>query len=149
MISIQFSDSIYQEGQTSFYADLLERAAQEVITTLQPGLVTDLTIVLSDDEHLQELNRQFLDIDSPTDVLSFPSDEVDPDSEIPYLGDVIISIQQAQLQAKAIQHPLEDELRLLVVHGVLHLMGYDHAEPEEQETMWALQANILARLGSS
>ncbi len=107
----------------------------------------DLTIVLTDDAQLQALNRQYLGVDAPTDVLSFASGEPDPETGATYLGDVVLSVPQAQVQAAAAGHPLEAEVQLLVVHGVLHLLGYDHAEPEAKGRMWVAQAAALGRLG--
>ncbi len=107
----------------------------------------DLSIVLTDDSQLQQLNRDFLDIDAPTDVLSFPASETDPESGTAYLGDVIISVPRAREQALGAAHPLDSEVQLLVVHGVLHLLGYDHAEPAEKSRMWAAQAAILRSIG--
>ena len=109
----------------------------------------DLSLVLTDDAQLRQLNRQYLGIDSPTDVLSFPAGETDPETDLIYLGDVLISYQRAQVQAAAGGHPVEDELQLLVVHGVLHLLGFDHAEETEKVKMWAEQSAILSQLGCS
>ena len=89
----------------------------------------DITILLTDDAQLHELNRDYLGIDRPTDVLSFPASETDPETGDRYLGDIIISVGRAQAQASAAGHPLEAEAQLLVVHGVLHLLGHDHGEP--------------------
>ena len=83
----------------------------------------------------------------PTDVLSFPASETDPDTGASYIGDILISIPRAQAQADAAGHPLEAEVQLLVVHGVLHLLGYDHADAEEKALMWKAQAEILTGLG--
>ncbi|MFM8321570.1 MAG: rRNA maturation RNase YbeY [Chloroflexota bacterium] len=127
----------------------LLRAAQAALQTAGAGLAGEATLVLSDDARLQELNRQFLDIDAPTDVLSFPDGEVDPDTNAVYLGDIIISLPRAAAQAAAGGHGLLDELQLLVVHGMLHLLGHDHAEEDEKARMWALQAQTLERLGVS
>jgi probable rRNA maturation factor len=107
----------------------------------------ELTIVVTDDKRLQQLNRDYLEIDAPTDVLSFPSGEVDPETGKTYLGDVLISFTRAAAQAEAGGHPVEDELKLLVVHGVLHLLGFDHREEEDKERMWAAQTQILKNLG--
>ena len=109
----------------------------------------DVTLVLTDDNQLQALNREFLEIDAPTDVLSFPAGEADPETGAWYWGDVIISYPRASAQAAAGGHALQDELRLLAVHGVLHLLGYDHGSPAEQEPMWSRQADILRQLGSA
>jgi probable rRNA maturation factor len=107
----------------------------------------DLTIVLTDDKQIQKLNQQWMDVDGPTDVLSFPSDEIDPESGNRYFGDILISVQRAAEQAKVVGHPVEAEIQLLVVHGVLHLMGHDHAGVEEKDQMWKAQGEILAQLG--
>ncbi len=107
-----------------------------------------LSVVITDNAKLQELNNQFLGIDAPTDVLSFPSDEVDPDIGEPYLGDIILSLPQAKKQAEEAEHSLEAEVQLLVVHGTLHLLGYDHAEPADKREMWEHQKAILDGLGT-
>jgi probable rRNA maturation factor len=109
-----------------------------------------LTLVVTDDQTLRALNRVYLDIDAPTDVLSFGGespDFVSPPGAEAYLGDVVIAYPQAQAQASAAGHAIEAELALLVVHGVLHLLGYDHVHPDDKAVMWARQADILARLG--
>jgi probable rRNA maturation factor len=126
-------------------ADLIDAAARGTLA-LQ-ATEGNLTVVLTDDAHLRELNLEYLGIDQPTDVLSFPASETDPDSGEAYLGDVIISVPRAEMQAGAAGHSLGDELQLLVVHGVLHLLGHDHAEPETRAGMWAAQAAVLRRLG--
>jgi probable rRNA maturation factor len=125
----------------------LERAAQHTLQFTAAPAGIDLTIVLTDDAELQRLNYQFLELDTPTDVLAFPAGDIDPDTDTPYLGDVVISIPRAQAQADAEGHPLHDELQLLVVHGVLHLLGYDHIEEHDKAHMWAAQAEILTQLG--
>jgi probable rRNA maturation factor len=124
---------------------VVEGAAETALRAGNAPTNADLTIVLTNDAQIKQLNRQFLGFDSPTDVLSFPAGEVDPDTDRPYLGDVIISVQRAH--AQAIDHSLEDELRLLVVHGVLHLLGHDHAEASEKEIMWGVQREVLRLLG--
>ncbi len=111
----------------------------------------EVTVVITDDEGIQELNSDFMGEDQPTDVLSFPAQEdggpfiAAPGSDA-YLGDVVISYTQAAAQALEQEHPIERELDLLVVHGVLHLLGYDHAEREERDEMWVRQDEILAGL---
>ncbi len=108
-----------------------------------------INILISDDEQLQELNREFRRIDAPTDVLSFPMDFIDPEADMPHLGVIAISYPRAQTQAEAGGHSVEAELQLLTIHGVLHLMGHDHAEEAEKTLMWQAQAEILAALGLS
>ncbi len=143
MITIEIPPSILIEPE------IVEWAAAAALNHQVVEDDADLTIVLTDDEQLQDLNREFRDIDAPTDVLSFPASESDPETGRRYLGDVLISVQRAEEQAAAGGHALEAELQLLVVHGVLHLLGHDHAEDKEKLRMWAAQAQILARLGLS
>jgi len=138
---------IYIESEYSIPGELLEHAAHAALVHESESEDSDLSIVLTDNEHLQELNLNFLRIDAPTDVLSFPASETDPETGTRYIGDIIISVPRAQSQAEAAGHPLESEIQLLVVHGVLHLLGYDHAEPEEKSRMWQAQAEILDSLG--
>jgi probable rRNA maturation factor len=126
---------------------LLERAARFTLELQPDSADADITIVLTDDRQLHELNRDFLGVDAPTDVLSFPASEEDPETGASYLGDILISIPRAAQQALAGGHPLEAEVQLLVVHGVLHLLGHDHAEAEEKALMWNEQAKVLERLG--
>ncbi len=130
-----------------FPEHLLERAAQAALKHESESLDSELSIVLTDDARLQELNRDYLGIDAPTDVLSFPASETDPETGARYIGDILISIPRAQSQSNAAGHPVESEVQLLVVHGVLHLLGHDHSEPEEKSRMWKAQAEILETLG--
>ena len=137
----------HESGQ-AFPADVLERAARAALDA-SGAPEADLTVVLVDEARIQGLNRDFLGHDAPTDVLSFPADEPDPDTGHRYLGDVVISPARAADQAAERGHAVEAEMQLLVVHGVLHLLGHDHAEPGEKDRMWAAQAGALERLGLS
>ncbi|MCB0102062.1 MAG: rRNA maturation RNase YbeY [Anaerolineales bacterium] len=136
---------------------LLERAALVTLETVSPqnpdlepdSATADMTIVLTDDRQLHELNVDYLGVDAPTDVLSFPAGEVDPETEVLYLGDIAISIPRAAQQAQTGGHSVEAEVQLLVIHGTLHLLGYDHGTDEEKAVMWAEQAKVLERLGLS
>jgi probable rRNA maturation factor len=123
---------------------------QTVNTTLihqdvRPDL--EISIIITGDEQLQALNLQFLDIDAPTDVLSFPADFRNPDTDIPYLGDILISFPRAETQASTAGHEVMAELQLLIVHGILHLLGHDHAEESEKVKMWNAQRDIIQQLG--
>jgi probable rRNA maturation factor len=146
MIFVSVSDAIAPDMDLS----ILEQAALETIR--QAGTDHSLddseaTVLLTGDEQLHELNLKYLDVDAPTDVLSFQANTLDPETNLNYLGDVLISFPRAQAQAAAGGHPVEQELSLLVVHGMLHLLGYDHAEPGDKEKMWAVQSNVLKTLG--
>ncbi|MEM7800116.1 MAG: rRNA maturation RNase YbeY [Chloroflexota bacterium] len=101
-----------------------------------------LTILLTDDETLHRLNVTHRQEDKPTDVLSFESGEIWPDGTH-YLGDIAISLPTAARQAEQHAKSLLEEVELLTVHGILHLLGYDHAEPKEEAEMWRIQNEIL------
>ena len=142
---------IYVHNQSEANLDIDETVLeQSVFAALQYVGVqadADLSVIISDDAYLHELNIKFREVDSPTDVLAFPSGETDIDTGRTYLGDVILSCTRAQAQAQAAGHALESELQLLVVHGVLHLLGYDHTDEESKDRMWTAQGEILERLG--
>ncbi len=128
---------------------LLMAAAKTALQHEAAPADAELTLVITGDARLRELNQQFRDEAKPTDVLSFPSEEKDLESGHRYLGDVVISLPRARAQAKAAGHPLQVELQLLTVHGILHLLGHDHGSAQEKALMWAAQDAILKNLGLS
>ncbi len=131
-------------------AELLTAAAQATLSH-QKAPAGELTILITTDDRLAELNRAYLGIDAATDVLAFPagrSGPTLPDQPL-YFGDIAISLPRARAQAAAAGHLSEAELQLLVVHGTLHLLGYDHAEEQEKAVMWAAQEHTLKHLGVS
>ncbi len=142
MINIE----IIPEFRRMFMPGILERAATAALVQ-QSAPDVDLTLVLTGDTQVQTLDREYLGNDAPTDVLSFPSTVTDPETGRRYLGDIIISVPQAESQSQAAGYSLEAELSLLVVHGVLHLLGHDHAELKDKARMWAAQSEVLSRLG--
>jgi len=123
---------------------LKEVITKAVLSTLneekQEGVVS---IALVDNAYIQKLNREYRQIDAPTDVLSFPL--ADDEDEI--LGDVVISLEKAQEQAKDYGHSFYREVAFLTVHGVLHLLGHDHYEEEETRLMREKEEKILKVLG--
>lgn len=146
MISIQSSEDITVDSMGEIEA-LLRQAALETLKQTGAPQQAELSIVLSSESHLHTLNLQHLGIDAPTDVLSFPAGETDPDTGDLYLGDILISYPRAQAQAEAGEHSLRDELQLLVVHGALHLLDYDHANEDGKSRMWAVQRSVLDAIG--
>lgn len=138
---------IHIESEFPFSEDLLRRAVSAALLHQSETLDSELTIVLTGDTRLHQLNRDYLGVDAPTDVLSFPASETDPETGARYIGDILISLARARAQADAAGHPLESEVQLLVVHGVLHLLGHDHAQAGEKARMWQAQAEILEGLG--
>jgi probable rRNA maturation factor len=138
-------------NETDVEADLdaLGDQARFVLDRLRIHPRAELSVLLVDEATIEELHVRWMDEPGPTDVLSFPMDELRPtkDDEEPaegLLGDIVICPQVAQRQADAAGHARDDELALLLTHGILHLLGYDHAEPEEHAEMFGLQARLLA-----
>lgn len=95
----------------------------------------ELSVILVNDSRIRELNQRFRSKDHPTDVLSWPMDEAGPEGSPRLLGDVAISLDTANRQARGRRRPLLDEVRFLLAHGLLHLVGHDHAEPAEKRRM--------------
>lgn len=145
------------QSKYDFPSALLERAARAALKHQRQAPRANLSIVLTDNRRLRQLNRDYLGIDAPTDVLSFPASEsdgseidgseIDPETGAAYLGDILISIPYARASARQAGNSLEAEVQLLVVHGVLHLLGHDHARPREKKRMWQAQREILEMLG--
>ena len=127
--------------------EILQEAALKALQLDYPEDFPSLTIKITDDQEIQDLNATYRSMDKVTDVLSFEADYMDPDLGSRYLGDVVISYPQAADQAEKQGHAIESELQLLAIHGVLHLMGYDHGSMEEKELMWSKQKQILDQLG--
>ncbi|WP_449282587.1 rRNA maturation RNase YbeY [Leucobacter sp.] len=126
----------------------LQRLAAFVLESLHVHPDTELGVVLVDEAAIEQLHVQWMDEPGPTDVLSFPMDELRPgrvDAQTPagLLGDVVICPQVAELQAEAAGHDLAQEMSVLLTHGMLHLLGFDHATPDEEAEMFGLQRDLL------
>jgi probable rRNA maturation factor len=126
----------------------IARKSAEKTLALEKSENCEVSILLTDDSEIRELNLLYRQVDAPTDVLAFAMREgEDGDANSDILGDVVISIPTADRQAKEYSHSLEAELSLLVAHGVLHLLGYDHAEKNEAKIMQEKQKEIVYSLG--
>ena len=130
-------------------ADITDTTADaERLLALLSLADAELSVVLCDDSFIHPLNRDYRGKDAPTDVLSFAQREgEDADPHDPVLGDIIISVQTAQRQASQRGYGIDKELRVLLVHGMLHLLGHDHLEPGEAAQMQAEERRLLALLG--
>jgi probable rRNA maturation factor len=122
--------------------------ARHVLAQMRIHPQAELSVVLVDEAAMEQLHVQWMDEPGPTDVLSFPMDELRPGSdedESPagLLGDVVLCPQVAVRQAEQAGHTTQEELLLLTAHGILHLLGYDHAEPDEEKEMFGLQRRLL------
>lgn len=145
------SIEIANESGIDIDAAELIAVASFVLARMDVHPATELAITLVDTATMADLHVQWMDLPGPTDVMSFPMDELTPggrpDATAPgpaMLGDIVMCPEYAADQAASAGHPLAQELALLTVHGCLHLLGYDHAEPDEEREMFALQADLLA-----
>ena len=131
----------------------LAALARYVLDEMRMHPLAELSVLLVDAPTIADLHERWMGEPGPTDVLAFPMDELrpphlggnrdDPGPEPGLLGDVVLCPQVAAEQAEKAGHSTQDELELLCVHGILHLLGYDHAEPDEEQEMFALQAKLL------
>lgn len=136
----------------------LVRLCRHLLQAMGVSPIAELSLLLVDVAEMERLHVQYMDEPGPTDVLAFPMDELDlrgvrgvpqgpvvaPDAEPVVLGDVVLCPAVAERQAAEAGHGVSDELQLLCTHGVLHLLGFDHGEPEEHAQMFGLQAELLA-----
>jgi probable rRNA maturation factor len=126
----------------------IQRLAVYALDAMHVHPDAEIAIVLVDEGAMEQLHVQWMDEPGPTDVLSFPMDELRPgtdDAPTPpgLLGDIVLCPQVAESQARTAGHQLIDELLLLTTHGILHLLGFDHAEPDEEKEMFGVQRDIL------
>lgn len=140
---------IANESGWEGYEESLVAQGAFVLSRLRIHPQAELSIVLADEEAMAVLHERWMDEAGPTDVLSFPMDELRPPSqgENPdpgLLGDIVICPAVASRQAGAAGHTQRDELGVLLTHGILHLLGYDHAEPDEERLMFGLQGQLVA-----
>jgi probable rRNA maturation factor len=142
--------SIEVNNESGVQVDEAEVAAlaRSVLDAMRVHRQAELSVVLVDEAAMEQLHLQWMDEPGSTDVLSFPMDELRPgkddeDPEPGLLGDVVLCPQVAKKQARTAGHSFEEELLLLTTHGILHLLGFDHAEPEEEKEMFALQRKLL------
>ncbi|WP_116050955.1 rRNA maturation RNase YbeY [Amycolatopsis palatopharyngis] len=140
------NESGVQADETSIVS-----AARFALDKMEVSPLAELSVLLVTLEVMEELHERWMDLPGPTDVMAFPMDELEstrrpdaPESSPALLGDIVLCPAFAKDQAHTAGHSLTDELHLLTVHGVLHLLGYDHAEPAEEREMFGLQKRILA-----
>ena len=141
--------SVEVNNETSFDIDLARilKLAEFALDKLHIHPAAELAIQFVDEEPMSVLHVKWMDEPGPTDVLSFPMDELRPGTKDEpsqgLLGDIVVCPAFAQSNAEKAAHPLANELLLLVTHGILHLLGFDHAEPDEEAEMFGLQKEIL------
>ena len=143
------SIEILDESGSDVDVSGLSRLSRFVMDRMRVHPLAELCIKLVDEATIAELNERWMEKTGPTDVLAFPMDELRPglvneEPEEGVLGDLVLCTAVAKRQADEAGHPAEEEVELLTVHGILHLLGYDHAEPEEHKEMFGLQDRLLA-----
>lgn len=146
------SIEVCNESGIELDAALIVSVARHALNAMQVSPAAELCITAVTSEVMSELHERWMDEPGPTDVMAFPMDEIVEDTRRPdapeigpaLLGDVVLCPEFARAQARAAGHGLADELHLLTVHGVLHLLGYDHGEPEQEREMFGLQERLLA-----
>jgi probable rRNA maturation factor len=147
--------SIEVSNESGMAADELRLVAlaRSVLEALRIHPLAELSILLVDEGEMTNLHERWMDEPGPTDVLSFPMDELRPgrldvdfddDAQPGMLGDVVLCPSVAEKQARGAGHSMQDELEMLCTHGILHLLGYDHAEPGEEREMFDLQRTLLS-----
>jgi probable rRNA maturation factor len=144
------SIEIANESGIDVDSDTILAVARHALDEMGVNPLAELSVLMVDVEYMTELNHRWMDGEGPTDVLAFPMDEGSVDhgpgesgAEPALLGDIVLCPEVAAKQAAEAGHATPDELALLTVHGTLHLLGYDHAEPDEEREMFALQARLL------
>lgn len=144
---------IDEDLEVNLEVSWLQSIAQQVLVAQGVGADVELGLVIATQERVQQLNRDYRGWDEPTDVLAFSAREevgadlppfVPPPDGVLHLGEVIISYPQAVIQAQEHQHSIKKELAILILHGVLHLLGYEHDKPELERLMRAREAEILS-----
>jgi probable rRNA maturation factor len=146
------SIEIANESGVDVDTDAILEVARHALDEMGVNPLAELSVLLVDIEYMSELNHRWMGGDGPTDVLAFPMDEGSVDhgpgessgNEPALLGDIVLCPEVAAKQAVTAGHTAADEMHLLTVHGTLHLLGYDHAEPEEEREMFGLQARLLS-----
>lgn len=130
---------------------LCTRVAAACLPTINHDTALAATVLLTDDVHIHDLNARFRDQHKPTNVLSFPNDDEEPDPETGalYLGDIAISYETVLREAAETNKSLQDHLTHMIVHGILHLAGFDHEDDAEAEEMESLEVDILTGFGIS
>lgn len=138
--------TIDEEYKSLVDENSLRLAALTVLAHQEKPIDSEINIVITNNDVLQKMNHQYRDIDNPTDVLSFNSDVIDPETGNAILGDVLISYPYAKEQAETEKNILVEELQLLVTHGCLHLLGFDHQDDKQKTLMWIAQDEILSAI---
>jgi probable rRNA maturation factor len=154
-VNMEINVLIDEHLGTSLELNWLEGIARQILVAQGVGSKVELGLFIATQERVQKLNLDYLGRDEPTDVLAFSAREevgadvpafVQPPDGVLHLGEVIISYPQAAVQAEEHRHSIKKELAILIIHGVLHLLGYEHDKPELERQMRAREAELLSHI---
>lgn len=153
LLDINWEEQTIPEAEREQIQGYFERGISEAIRVAEGSEEAEVSLTLVDDQRIHELNREYRGVDRPTDVLSFAlQDEAEGEPEIldfedEILGDIIISVERARLQAEEYGHSFERELVYLAVHGTLHLLGYNHEVEEDKMEMRRQEETVMNQIG--
>ncbi len=139
-------DLILINDKNYSFPDDLELIIEKTLEVIDHPKNVSVNVILVDEKTITNLNKKYRQINKPTDVLSFELNILDPETGILMLGEIIISVPFVEMQAQSLGNDLFDEIRLMVIHGLLHLFGYDHDNDENRSEMWDFQTKILVSL---
>jgi probable rRNA maturation factor len=157
MLEHEISIKIDPEFKATLKAGRVEQIIKQILNTVNTDGIVELSVVFTNDKTIHDLNKKYRNIDNPTDVLAFqmhPGDRsgevsfITPPDSIRHLGEVVISYPQASRQAEEYGHAIKHELKILLIHGILHLLGYDHERAEDEEVMNSEEEEIIKKLNS-
>jgi probable rRNA maturation factor len=152
-VDINWEEDSFSDAEKQRMRNLLEKGLSAVLNLCDESDKAEVSLSLVTDDQIRQLNRDYRGIDRPTDVLSFALNEENPQDpqifglEDNLLGDIVISVERAQCQAVEYGHSFERELLYLAIHGILHLLGYDHETEDERVTMRTKEEEVLDFLG--
>jgi probable rRNA maturation factor len=128
------------------FPDDVNDVIETTLSILNQDKKISVNINFVDEQEISALNKQFRDYSEPTDVLSFEANMIDPETGFIILGDIVICVPFVEKQSKLLKNNLNDEIKLMIIHGMLHLLGYDHEDEQSKSIMWDYQNKILEKL---
>lgn len=147
-VNVNYEDPSLQQDA---FERVIDRVCQEAALVYGLGPSAEISILLCNNDYIHQLNKQYRDMDRPTDVLSFALNEGEDDGydgpDTALLGDIVISLDKVKEQAEEYGHSFERELAYLTIHGMLHILGYDHMNPDDKQEMRTEEEFVLNRLG--
>jgi probable rRNA maturation factor len=139
---------IHKKYQNCITNSRLVDVFNQTLKVLKVQLPCDVTLLITNNYGIRKLNKKYRHINKATDVLSFNGEYVNLETGIPYIGDIVISYPKAKFNSKHKKHSIDDEIELLLIHGLLHLFGFDHDNALHKSKMWETQTKILSQINN-